>query len=105
MIYLRETLKAGVAHIGRPQPYRQDSYLFIDDVTRRSLELVHTLRDGTREGSLLLALDRTVTAMGASGRAISIASTVANGAVRLSNIDTTQPGQIVNDLRVLGSDA
>jgi DNA mismatch repair protein MutS len=65
LIYLRETLKAGLAHIGRPQPYRQNNYLFIDDVTRRSLELIRTLRDGAREGSLLSALDRTVTAMGA----------------------------------------
>jgi DNA mismatch repair protein MutS len=65
LIYLRETLKAGLAHIGRPQSYRQSNYLFIDDVTRRSLELVCTLRDGAREGSLLSAMDRTVTAMGA----------------------------------------
>jgi len=65
LIYLRETLKAGLAHIGRLRPYRQNSYLFVDDVTRRSLELIRTLRDGGREGSLLSALDRTVTAMGA----------------------------------------
>jgi DNA mismatch repair protein MutS len=64
LIYLRETLKAGLAHIGRPRHYRQNDYLFIDDVTRRSLELIHTLREGSREGSLLSALDRTVTSMG-----------------------------------------
>jgi len=65
LIYLRETLKAGLAHIGRPRAFRQDQYLFLDDVTRRSLELTRTLHDGSREGSLLSALDRTVTAMGA----------------------------------------
>jgi DNA mismatch repair protein MutS len=65
LIYLRETLKAGLAHIGRPRPYRQDQYLFLDDVTRRSLELIRTLHDGNREASLLSALDRTVTSMGA----------------------------------------
>jgi DNA mismatch repair protein MutS len=65
VIYLRETLKAGLNHIGRLRPYRQSNFLFIDDVTRRSLELVRTLRDGSREGSLLSAMDRTVTSMGA----------------------------------------
>ena len=34
-------------------------------MTRRSLELTRTLRDGERAGSLLSVLDRTVTAMGA----------------------------------------
>src|SRR5207244_8375411 len=47
------------------QPYRQDHFLFLDEVTRRSLELTRTLREGSRDGSLLSALDRTVTAMGA----------------------------------------
>jgi len=65
LIYLRETLKAVLNHIGRRRPYRQNTFLFIDDVTRRSLELIRTLREGSREGSLLWALDRTVTAMGA----------------------------------------
>jgi DNA mismatch repair protein MutS len=65
LIYLQETLKAGLAHISRLQPYRQDQYLFLDEVTRRSLELTRTLREGSREGTLLAALDRTVTSMGA----------------------------------------
>jgi DNA mismatch repair protein MutS len=39
--------------------------LTLDEVTRRSLELTRTLRDGHREGSLLSVLDRTVTPMGA----------------------------------------
>ena len=34
-------------------------------MTRRSLELTRTLRDGDRQGSLLAVLDRTVTPMGA----------------------------------------
>src|SRR5262249_35224934 len=37
----------------------------LDEVTRRSLELTRTLRDGDREGSLLSVLDRTTTTMGA----------------------------------------
>ena len=34
-------------------------------MTRRSLELTRTLREGKREGSLLHVIDRTVTPMGA----------------------------------------
>ena len=36
----------------------------LDDTTRRNLELTATLYDGSRRGSLLGVLDRTVTAMG-----------------------------------------
>lgn len=63
--YLQETLKASLGHIRRIRPYRPDSHLMLDDVTRRSLELTRTLRDNQREGSLLSHLDRTVTPMGA----------------------------------------
>jgi DNA mismatch repair protein MutS len=63
--YLQETLKAGLAHLNRLLPYRHDRILLLDEVTRRSLELTKTLREGHREGSLLAAIDRTTTAMGA----------------------------------------
>jgi DNA mismatch repair protein MutS len=63
--YVQETLKASLAHLRRLKPFRAEQFLTLDEVTRRSLELTRTLRDGNREGSLLAALDRTVTAMGA----------------------------------------
>lgn len=65
LVYLHETLKASLAHIRRLRPHRPDTFLVLDEVTRRSLELTRTLRDNLREGSLLSVLDRTVTAMGA----------------------------------------
>ena len=65
LLYLRETVKAELNHLTRLRPYRQDRVLFLDEVTRRSLELTRTLREGGRDGSLLWALDRTVTTMGA----------------------------------------
>ncbi len=37
----------------------------LDEMTRRSLELTRTLRDGKRDGSLLQAIDQTCTPMGA----------------------------------------
>ena len=64
VLYLQETLKTKPVHISGLQPYRQDNYLFLDEVTRRSLELTRTLRDGNKDGSLLSVIDRTVTPMG-----------------------------------------
>jgi DNA mismatch repair protein MutS len=48
--------------------YEITDYLILDHQTRRNLEIVQTVRDGTLTGSLLWALDHTVTAMG--GRAL-----------------------------------
>jgi DNA mismatch repair protein MutS len=44
--------------------YTLTEYLTIDHQTRRNLEITQTVRDGTFHGSLLWALDKTVTAMG-----------------------------------------
>src|SRR4051794_13150553 len=63
--YLRETQKTSVGHITRLIPYRRGETLALDEMTRRSLELTRTLRDGKREGALLQVIDRTVTPMGA----------------------------------------
>jgi DNA mismatch repair protein MutS len=65
LLYLKETLKAALVHITRLRPHAEHRFLFLDEVTRRSLELTRTLRDNSRQGSLLSTLDRTVTAMGA----------------------------------------
>ena len=53
MAYLRETQKTSLGHITRLIPYRRADTLALDEMTRRSLELVRTLREGKREGSLL----------------------------------------------------
>jgi DNA mismatch repair protein MutS len=65
LCYVEETLKASLAHLHRLRPFHQTQHLFMDEVTRRSLELTRTLREGERTGSLLALLDRTVTPMGA----------------------------------------
>ncbi len=65
LLYAQEMLKSELAHIRRLQPFASNKVLQLDEVTRRSLELTRTLRDGGREGSLLAAVDRTVTSMGA----------------------------------------
>jgi DNA mismatch repair protein MutS len=65
LLFLQETCKLSLAHLRRPRPYRPEIHLLLDEVTRRSLELTRTMREYTREGSLLSFLDRTVTPMGA----------------------------------------
>ncbi|MCS7040816.1 MAG: DNA mismatch repair protein MutS, partial [Caldilineales bacterium] len=44
--------------------YSTDGFMVLDAATRRNLELVETLREGQRQGSLLSILDRTRTPMG-----------------------------------------
>jgi len=65
VLYLQDTFKSQLRHVRSIRPFQQNSHLILDEVTRRSLELTRTLRDGSREGSLLSAIDRTVTPMGA----------------------------------------
>ncbi|HTZ17575.1 MAG TPA: DNA mismatch repair protein MutS [Dissulfurispiraceae bacterium] len=40
------------------------SYMFLDGTTKRNLELLHNIKDGSDEGSLLWVLDETLTPMG-----------------------------------------
>jgi DNA mismatch repair protein MutS len=63
--YLRETQRSALGHITRLIPYHRADTLALDEMTRRSLELVRTLREGKREGSLLGVIDCTATPMGA----------------------------------------
>jgi DNA mismatch repair protein MutS len=63
--YLRDTQKSAIGHIARLTPYHRKDVLALDEMTRRSLELTRTLRDARRDGSLLQAIDRTCTPMGA----------------------------------------
>jgi DNA mismatch repair protein MutS len=62
--YLQETQRTSLGHIRRIERVRDGRWLYLDETTQRSLELVETLRDRTREGTLLSCLDRTETAMG-----------------------------------------
>ena len=65
LLYLKETLKANLSHLKKLKPYHARNHLLLDEVTRRSLELTRTLREGHRDGSLLAVIDHTVTLMGA----------------------------------------
>ena len=63
--YLYETQKNALLHLTSIIPYSTGKYMIIDTSTRRNLELVETLREKQKRGSLLWVLDKTKTAMGA----------------------------------------
>ncbi len=63
--YLNETQKTALSHMATIHPYTADKFMLIDSSTRRNLELVETLREKQKRGSLLWVLDKTKTAMGA----------------------------------------
>ncbi len=65
MLYLYETQKNSLSHLTRILPYSTSRYMILDSSTRRNLELVETLREKQKRGSLLWVLDKTKTAMGA----------------------------------------
>lgn len=65
MLYLQETQKSTLGHITHITPYSTSKYMLLDSSTRRNLELVETLREKQKKGSLLWVLDKTKTAMGA----------------------------------------
>ncbi|MBP1995189.1 DNA mismatch repair protein MutS [Paenibacillus eucommiae] len=65
LTYLRETQKRALTHVKHIRVYEHDQYMTMDPFTRRNLELVETVRERTKKGSLLWLLDKTVTAMGA----------------------------------------
>ncbi|HTY21270.1 MAG TPA: DNA mismatch repair protein MutS [Geobacteraceae bacterium] len=62
--YLGETQMGKAPHVRSITPYRTREFLVLDEATRRNLELIATLADGRRKGSLLGLMDRTATAMG-----------------------------------------
>ncbi len=63
--YLRDLQPAGLPHLARPVVERPGNVMPLDEMTRRNLELVESLRGGDAAGTLLGVLDRTMTPMGA----------------------------------------
>jgi DNA mismatch repair protein MutS len=63
--YLQETQRSGLEHINALKFHEPSRFLLLDPATRRNLELERSLRDGGRRGTLLHAVDETVTSAGA----------------------------------------
>ncbi|MEE3495307.1 MAG: DNA mismatch repair protein MutS [Butyrivibrio sp.] len=63
--YLIDMQKTEIANITHIYPYLTSKFMLLDSSTRRNLELVETMRDKQKRGTLLWVLDKTKTAMGA----------------------------------------
>lgn len=63
--YLDELQPAGTPHLARPKIERPGGVMPLDEMTRRNLELVESMRGEEISGTLLGVLDRTLTPMGA----------------------------------------
>ncbi|WP_320055782.1 DNA mismatch repair protein MutS [Desulfuromonas thiophila] len=64
LYYVEQTQKGQAAHLRPLTCYQIQDSMVLDEATRRNLELTQTLSGAQRKGSLLGALDRTLTAMG-----------------------------------------
>lgn len=63
--YIWETMKDGFPKFDRIEPYELSEYVMIDANSRKNLELIETLREKNKYGSLLWSIDKTKTNMGA----------------------------------------
>ena len=62
--YLTELQPSGLPHLARPVVRRSDAFLWLDEMTRRNLELIEPLRAGAKGCTLLETIDATLTPMG-----------------------------------------
>lgn len=62
--YLENTAFSSIAHVSTISIYGESDFVSIDDSTRKNLELVQNLRDGTPSYTLFEVLNNTKTAMG-----------------------------------------
>jgi DNA mismatch repair protein mutS len=63
--YLYDTQKTSCSQITKIITFHSKEYMFIDSSSRRNLELIETMREKRKIGSLFWVLDNTKTAMGA----------------------------------------
>lgn len=62
--YLEKTTNTQVPHVKGISVYHDSEYVIIDESSRRNLEIIYNLRDGTTQFSLLDCMNYTLTAMG-----------------------------------------
>ncbi|MCC2601339.1 DNA mismatch repair protein MutS [Sphingopyxis yananensis] len=84
--YLDHVGTGGPTFLQPPVRHQASDLMAIDAATRESLELVRTMA-GTRDGSLLATIDRTVTAAGARLLADDLASPLTNKALIVDRLD------------------
>ncbi len=62
--YLRDTQKGALTHIRNIRRYFIEDYITLDSATRRNLEIVMSMNESGKSGTLVSILDETCTAMG-----------------------------------------
>ena len=62
--YLEKTTNAALPHISSIRVYSDNEYLIMDDSSRRNLEVISNMRDGSSQYTLFECVDFTRTAMG-----------------------------------------
>lgn len=63
--YVKLTQKRDLSHINRIQKLENKKFMVLDINTRRNLEILETMRDRKKKGSLIGVMDKTKTSMGA----------------------------------------
>mgnify|MGYP005854378585 CR=1 FL=1 len=62
--YAHETQKGRLPHVRRVSNFNPSEYMALDFATKRNLEITFSMRDASREGTLIGILDKTETPMG-----------------------------------------
>ncbi len=64
IFYVLDTQKQQLDHITGIETYKLSNYLVVDDISCRNLELIKNIRTGSKPGTLINIIDRTITSMG-----------------------------------------
>ncbi len=64
LAYVQSLYSSPLQHISSLSYYSLSQYMQLDEISRRNLELTHSLRYGSKHGSLLSVIDETMTPMG-----------------------------------------
>jgi len=64
IFYVMDTQKQQLDHITGIETYELSNYLVVDDISCRNLELIKNIRTGSKPGTLINIIDRTITSMG-----------------------------------------
>ncbi len=62
--YLEKTTNAGIPHVSKITVYHDSQFVILDDSSRRNLEVIQNMRDGSSQFTLLDCVNHTLTAMG-----------------------------------------
>jgi DNA mismatch repair protein MutS len=62
--YFQETQKVNLPHIKKLSKYDPGDFIVLDPATKRNLEIISSISERSREGSLISILDKTRTPMG-----------------------------------------